>query len=202
MTSRSYALATTALSFVGLAAILYLMSLKASRTPENSIDTTFPPLGSLADFKLTDQNDQAFGLENLQGKFWIADFIFTSCPGICKDMSSNMSEIRRTFPGDPRLNFVSISVDPETDTPAVLREYADRYNADDRWHFLTGESDAIQAIATKNFKVGGGEDHLVHSPHFVLVDPEGQIRNYYNGTEPGDVEKIKADVTALLANSL
>jgi protein SCO1/2 len=199
MNSRTYALITTGLSFVGLAAVLYMMALRANRTAPDYVDTTIPVLGNLSDFSLTDQNEHSFGLADLNGKFWIADFIFTSCPGICKDMSANMSDIRKTFQDEPRLNFVSISVDPETDTPEVLRQYSEKYDGGDRWHFLTGESDIIQAIATNDFKVGSGEDLLIHSPHFVLVDPDGNIRGYYNGTQPDEIEEIKVDIKALLA---
>jgi len=202
MNSRTYAAVMTGLSFVGLAAILYLMSLKSNERSTVSIETTIPVLGNLSEFNLTDQNAETFGLSDLEGKFWLADFIFTSCPGICKDMSANMSEIRKTFRDEPRVNFVSISVDPETDTPEVLSQYSKKYDGGDRWHFLTGDSAAIQALATNDFKVGSGDDPLVHSPHFVLVDPEGRIRGYYNGTEPDEIDAIKADVRALLAESL
>ena len=204
MNSRTYAFVMTGLSFVGLAVAIYVMSFQSARngTLQVEMEKTLPVLGQLSDFSLTNQNNQSFGLEDLDGKYWVADFIFTTCSGICPVMSNHMAEIRNAFRGESQLNFVSISVDPDTDTPEVLMDYASSYDAGDRWHFLTGETESVQSLAVQGFKIGNGNDPLNHSPYFVLVDPKGQIRGYYNGTETDEVEEITADVRALLANSL
>ena len=162
-----------------------------------------PLLGTVPKFELVNQEGQPFGSEQLSGKIWIADFIFTSCPGPCPIISTRMSELQKPLEkSDVRL--VSISVDPEKDTPDVLRAYAEKLRANSkRWDFLTGSRAAIYSLSRDGFKLGvsdGSEDAgiPIHSTRFALVDRRGAIRGYYDALAPDAVTKLLADTNHLL----
>jgi protein SCO1 len=159
--------------------------------------------GAVGSFTLTNQLDQKFGSENLAGKIWIADFIFTNCHGPCPIISSRMSELQKPLK-NTGVHLVSFTVDPETDTPPVLRAYADKLKAQEgRWDFLTGPKSAIYDLSVKAFKLGVSEQgdepgQPVHSTRFVLVDRHGDIRGYYDALAADGVTKILADASHLL----
>jgi len=156
-------------------------------------------LGQVTDFRLTDSLERQFSLEELKGKIWVADFIFTTCGGICPVMTQNMSQIYKSFRDDETVHFVSVSVNPEYDTPAVLAQYSQKYSADpSRWHFLTGPRDLIEHLAVNGFKVGSAEEPIFHSAYFILVDRQARIRQYYEGTQKETIGKIKSDIELLL----
>ncbi len=155
-------------------------------------------LGELPDFRLIDQSGNSFGRANLTGKVWVADFIFTTCAGPCPIMSSQFTELQDRFSHLPYFRLLSISVNPEYDTPQVLTEYGDRYNADhSRWSFLTGDREAIHKLAVDGFHVGSVEDPVFHSTRFILVDRDGQIRGYYISSEMDEMKKLWRDVERL-----
>jgi protein SCO1/2 len=162
---------------------------------------TLPKDGIIPPFQLTDQNGETFGSQQLQGKIWIADFIYTSCPGPCPMISSRMSETQKPL-RDTDVKLVSFSVDPEHDTPAVLRDYASRLNAQPgRWHFLTGDKDVIYRLSRDGFKLAAAENGAIgpiHSTRMVLVDREGVIRGYYDATDADAVTRLLADTNHLL----
>ncbi|MDQ6654198.1 MAG: SCO family protein [Verrucomicrobiota bacterium] len=164
---------------------------------------TISDYGTVPQFQLTNQEGQPFGSPQLAGKIWIADFIFTSCPGPCPMISSRMSELQRPLESSD-VHLVTFTVDPETDTPAVLRDYAQRLHAQPgRWDFLTGDKDAIYSLSQNGFKLaaveGAAEDGgPVHSTRAVLVDRRGTIRGYYDITAPDGVTKLLADTSHLL----
>jgi cytochrome oxidase Cu insertion factor (SCO1/SenC/PrrC family) len=159
--------------------------------------------GQVPPFQLTNQNDQPFGSANLQNKIWIADFVFTSCPGPCPIISSRMSELQKPLEKTD-VHLVSFSVDPDKDTPDVLRVYADKLHAQPaRWDFLTGKKSAIYDLSQKGFKLAASEDGgdmgmPVHSTRMVLVDRHGQIRGYYDALAADGVTKLLADTNHLL----
>jgi protein SCO1/2 len=162
-----------------------------------------PSYGTVPQFQLTNQEAQAFGSQNLAGKIWIADFIFTSCPGPCPIISTRMSELQKPLAkSDVRL--VSFSVDPEKDTPEVLRAYADKLRQEpSRWDFLTGPLETISSLSRDGFKlaIAAGEEPgsgPVHSTRFVLVDRRGTIRGYYDALAADGVTKLLADANHLL----
>jgi protein SCO1/2 len=157
-----------------------------------------PVYSQLPPFNLTERNGQSLGLKNLEGYIWIADFIFTSCPGPCPMMSSRMAELQHTLVDVAQLRFVSFTVDPETDTPEVLRKYAARYHANSsRWFFLTGDPALIARLANEGFMVGGTENPMMHSTKFILVDTHGQIRGYYDSSDPASLDQMVRDVRFL-----
>ena len=162
---------------------------------------TLPNDGMVPVFQLTDQNGQSFGTEQLRGKIWIADFIYTACPGPCPMISSRMSETQKPL-RDTDVELVSFTVDPQHDTPDVLGDYANRLNAQPpRWKFLTGDKNTIYRLARDGFKLAtldGGEAGPVHSTRLVLVDRKGVIRGYYDATTADAVTKLLADTHHLL----
>jgi cytochrome oxidase Cu insertion factor (SCO1/SenC/PrrC family) len=163
---------------------------------------TISSYGVLPPFELVNQEAQPFGSAQLAGKIWIADFIFTSCPGPCPIISSRMSELQRPLEKTD-IHLVSFTVDPETDTPEVLRDYAEKLHArPKRWDFLTGSRAAIYALARDGFKLavldGSEETGMpVHSTRVVLVDRHGAIRGYYDALAADAVTKLLADANHL-----
>ena len=157
-----------------------------------------PVLGRIPEFIMTDSRGASFGYNDLQGKIWVADFIFTTCSGPCPIMSSEMEKVHQEFIEDESIRTVSYTVNPDYDTPEVLSEYAERYNANtDQWHFLTASYDDIQSIIVNGFKMGDIKEIVFHSTRFALVDKEMNIRGYYVGTELEDVGKLKKDIHRL-----
>jgi cytochrome oxidase Cu insertion factor (SCO1/SenC/PrrC family) len=159
--------------------------------------------GAVPSFQLTNQNGQPFGSAQLAGKIWIADFIFTSCPGPCPMISSRMSELQKPLEKTD-VHLVSFTVDPEKDKPEVLRDYAEKLHAHSaRWDFLTGPKPTIYDLTKNGFKLAvadGSEETngLVHSTRIVLVDRHGAIRGYYEALAPDAVTKLLADTNHLL----
>ena len=159
-------------------------------------------LGAVQPFNLTSSQGEPLGLDQLNGQVWVADFIFTTCAGPCPMMSQKMARLQRTFRKVPGLSLVSFTVDPETDTPEVLAAYAQQYGADPaRWHFLTGEYEAIQKIAVESFHLGSVENPVHHSTYFALVDPDGSIRGYFDSIDGDAMERLTAHIQQLLAAS-
>lgn len=184
---------------VTLGLLLWLRNLEVNALRQRSVSS----YGTVPSFQLTNQNGQSFGSAQLDGKIWIADFIYTTCPGPCPMISSRMSELQKPLEKTD-VHLVSFSVDPEKDTPAVLRSYAEKLQAEPgRWDFLTGAKSAIYKLSHDGFKlaVSDGSDAQgipVHSTRMVLVDRRGQIRGYYDAAEPETMTKLVADTNHLL----
>jgi protein SCO1/2 len=184
---------------VTLGVLLWLRNVEVRSLRERDIST----YGTVPRFQLTNQTGQPFGSAQLFGKIWIADFIYTTCPGPCPMISSRMSELQKPLEKTD-VHLVSFSVDPDKDTPKVLRGYANKLQADPgRWDFLTGAKPAIYKLSHDGFKlaVSDGSDAEgipVHSTRMVLIDRHAQIRGYYDATEPEAITKLLADTNHLL----
>ncbi|MAQ73615.1 MAG: SCO family protein [Candidatus Marinimicrobia bacterium] len=162
-------------------------------------DYQLPKLGSIPSFEFTDSDGNLISQEDLSGKIWVADFIFTTCTMACPVMTGNMNLIHKAFKNNDKVRIVSISVYPEYDTPEILKEYASRYNANtNRWHFLTGPEENVKHVIKNGFKMGDYEDIIFHSEKFALVDQNGNIRGYYNGIKTDDIKTLKKDIRVLL----
>jgi protein SCO1/2 len=154
-------------------------------------------------FELINQDGQRFGSTQLLGKIWIADFIYTTCPGPCPMISSRMSELQKPLEKTD-VHLVSFTVDPARDTPQILRGYAEKLQAEpDRWDFLTGSQSTIYSLSRNGFKLGisdGSEEKgiPVHSTRMILVDRHGEIRGYYDAAETDGMTKLLADTNHLL----
>jgi protein SCO1/2 len=172
-----------------------------------------PRYGTVPAFALRDAGDQAFGTAQLDGRVWIADFIFTSCPEICPRMSENMSRLQTWLVNralDGRVQLVSVSVDPDRDTPDKLRAYAQQFHARAGvWTFATGSQQAIEDAVVHGFKVAVSREKddsedgfaIVHGTRFVLVDGKRQIRGYYDSGDAAAMAKLRDDAAALADGS-
>ena len=164
--------------------------------------------GTVPDFTLTDQNGAAFSsAAELKGVDWIADFIYTTCPGPCPRMSSQMHEVQTALSGSDqnadgiptdKLRLVSFTVDPAHDSPPVLADYAKRFGAKPGiWFFLTGPEDALHHLSRDVFMLGDINGSLEHSTRFVLVDRRSRIRGFYLTSEPDAIARLIADTKSL-----
>jgi protein SCO1/2 len=145
-----------------------------------------PVYGHVPQFSLISENGRAFDSRTLDGKVWVADFFFTTCPGPCPRMSSQMHWVEKQVASLPGVSLVSFTVDPERDTPLVLAAYAERLRADTgRWHFLTGSQAELNTLDRDAFHLGTVDGTLMHATLFALVDGQRRIRGYYR-TEEGE----------------
>lgn len=166
-----------------------------------------PILSAIPEFSLTERSGQPFGLADLRGKIWVADFIFTNCAGTCPIMTTALTDVQKMALAEnlDDLRLVSITVDPERDSLEVLNRFADGYGAlKDRWYFLTGDGAVIQQLANQGFLLsaaastgGSVEEPIIHSNRFVLVDRQGRIRGYYDGTDEESVKLLLKDLKKL-----
>jgi protein SCO1/2 len=161
--------------------------------------TGLPEVSRVVDFRLTERSGRAFTLKDLRGRLFVADFVFTNCPGPCPLMTRRMKELHDRYRDEPRVRFVTFSVDPDRDTPEVLAAYADRHGADpDRWFFLTGPIEEITRVEVEGMKVGSKAVAAHHSTRFILVDERGWVRNYYDATDDERMRAIHDDIARLL----
>ncbi len=160
---------------------------------------------TVMDFKLQDQNGKWRTQKDLDGKIYIADFFFTTCPGICKDMAKGMRKLQEAFKDERRVVLVSHTVMAKTDSVPVIKAYADRNGAiDGKWIFLTGDPKQLNDLARKSYfvvKEDGSsfdEHEFIHTDSFVLVDRAKRLRGFYSGVSDEDLDKLIADVKILL----
>lgn len=158
----------------------------------------------LLPFRLIDQQGDSLHLADLQGKVVLADFFFTECGSICPKMSTQLQRVQETFKDDDRVLLLSHSVTPETDSVPVLAAYAQEYGVDHRrWRLLTGDRQQIYFLARNSWFAAmdqgdGGPDDFVHTENFVLADPQGRLRGFYDGTKPEEVDRAMGDMRKLL----
>ncbi|HSC41636.1 MAG TPA: SCO family protein [Candidatus Binatia bacterium] len=162
------------------------------------------PRRTVPDFSLIERSGKKVTLADLRGQVWIADFIYTKCTDTCPLQTADMARLQDRWLNEKELNLVSFSVDPEHDTPPVLSRYAARFKADPkRWLFVTGSRPQIVHLIEDGFHLGvaSASSHanvILHSPRFVLVDKQGQIRGYYNNDDPKAMQRLNQDVASLL----
>ncbi|MBA3651043.1 MAG: SCO family protein [Chthoniobacterales bacterium] len=178
------------------AGLFFLRQAQVARLSSHEL----PKNGIVPSFQLIDQDGGSYGSQQLLGKIWIADFVYSTCPGPCPMISSRMGELQKPL-RDTDVKLVSFSVDPQHDTPAVLRDYADKLNAQPgRWHFLTGDKDTIYRLAREGFRLATMEGEVagpIHSTRMVLIDRSGTIRGYYDATDADAVTRLLADTNHL-----
>jgi len=163
--------------------------------------------GTVPEFSLVERSGKAITLADLRGSIWIADFIYTTCQDTCPMQTAEMAQLQEQWKDRAGLKLVSFSVDPEKDTIAVLSRYADRYKADaQRWLFLTGAKEEISRLVQEGFRLsavalpsdGNVGSVIMHSPRFVLIDKQAEIRGYYDSRDPQALQRLKADVATLI----
>jgi protein SCO1/2 len=164
-----------------------------------SRQASLPSFGVVPEFALTDQTGAQFdSASSLAGRVWVADFFFTTCPGPCPRMSSQMHQVQTALAGRG-VRLVSMTVDPEHDTPLVLADYSKHFEAQvGVWFFLTGPREALNHLDRDVFKLGAVDGTLDHSTRFILVDRKSQVRGYYLTSEPDAVTRLIADAKSLL----
>ncbi len=181
---------------LAIAGALFLTALLAACVRPMHLDT----LGQLQPFQLTAQTGQPFESKSLEGHVWVADFFFTACPGPCPMMSKKLGELQRLTADLPAVKIVSFTVDPATDTPAVLTSYAQHYQADPaRWFFLTGNEANLNRIGRDGFKLNPVDGSTIHSTRFALVDQDMQIRGYYSTDDDNSMPKLISAIRYLAA---
>lgn len=184
---------------IGMTVILLLLN-ACNKLP---IDTNMSE--DVAEFSFTTQDNETLSLDDLHGEWWIADFIFTNCETVCLPMTSNLSKLQKELEAQNlSVQFVSFSVDPDYDTPEVLREYGQQYEANfDTWSFLTGyDFQTIKELSIKSFRAllkepEYGDDQVMHDTRFFLVNPEGKVIKGYDGVKSDSIDEILNDISIL-----
>jgi protein SCO1/2 len=154
-------------------------------------------------FKLTAQDGKVFSSEQVKGKIYVVNFIFTRCEAQCKDMTNQLVRVQESFKDDKEVSILSFTVDPEYDTVNVLKAYADAHQAiQDKWFFLTGKKEDIYKLGQTGFFVSTMEDkdqpvNFIHSEKFILVDQHGWIRGFYDGTDQKEVDRLITEIKVL-----
>lgn len=160
---------------------------------------------TVASFSFTTQDETTLSLEDLKGSWWIADFVFTNCTTVCLPMTANMSQLQDQIQEeDLPVQLISFSVDPDFDSPEVLKEYGEEYEADfSSWSFLTGyDFDTIRELSIKSFRAllqapDFGSDQVTHDTRFFLVNPKGKIVKGYDGVKNENITLIMEDLQKL-----
>ncbi len=160
----------------------------------------------IEDFNLTDQEGEMFSSADHDGKIWVVNYFFTSCPSICPKIMRNMQGLHDYIRSDEDILILSLTVDPKRDTPDRFMKYLDRFNINhETWKLLTGDKKLLYRLARKSFKIsateGAGDDEdFIHSENLVVIDPNGDIRAFVNGTgkDADDqiidvIKKLKSD---------
>lgn len=170
-----------------IAFVVGALSLVAIRPLQYAARSAPPPLLEPGAWSLIDHDGKAYGSDNLKGKVWIADFFFTRCPSVCPELTRKMDEVRKRFPQNEEISFISFSVDPGFDTPEVLRNHRSKLGIQDpRWRFITGSEERVQEWLTERLRLHVGmperetpQDELFdisHASRFALFDQNGALR--------------------------
>jgi protein SCO1 len=164
-----------------------------------------PVLSTVPAFSLVERSGRSVTRDDLSGRTWVAGFVFTRCGGICPLMTARMKDVRAAAPG---ITLVSFTVDPEHDTPEVLRRYAERNGIGEGWLLLTGDESRLHALARDGFHLAaaavpaeerqqGGDGPFLHSSRLVLVDGQSRIRGYYDSGDAEALAALRRDLAAL-----
>ena len=205
-------------SYIVIAFIILIFGIWAlPKIVDRLTDKELVKFEKVPDFEFIDQNDEKISNRTYQGKVYLVEFFFTTCPTICPKMNANMVKIQNEFYGNPDFGIASFSIDPVHDTPEVLKVYAKEKGATlKNWHFMTGDKEKIYHFSNVGFKLYAGENKDVeggfeHSGLFALIDKEGYIRSrivrngenenpikFYDGLDAKQIQWIKEDIKILL----
>jgi len=203
-------------SYIGISFIILIFGIWAIpkivakfKKPELAV------IGEVPAFQFLNQDRKTISNKDYEGKVYVVEFFFTTCPTICPIMNENMVVLQNEFYGNPAFGIASFTINPAHDTPEVLKAYADRYKiTNPSWHLLTGDVNRIYELANTGFNLYAGENPEVeggfeHSGFFALIDKKGQIRSrvdehgnpiiYYDGTLDKGIEMLKKDIAILLS---
>lgn len=159
---------------------------------------------TIAEFSFYNQDSLEITNQTFDGKLYVADFFFTSCPTICPIMKKQMLRVFEKYEGNETVNILSHTIDPTYDNVDVLHEYAERLGVHgSQWHFVTGDKEDIFQIGEKSYMITAGEDDsapggYIHGGAFLLIDDKRRIRGVYDGTEESQVSSLLKDIDVLL----
>lgn len=166
-------------------------------------DTTYHKLPY---FKLVDQNGDTVSTKSLKDKIFIANFFYTNCPTVCNTINKNIKALLNDYAKNKMFMFVSITVDPERDSVAALKKYAESFKPPHiEWKFLTGDTSIIYPLARKGFLVDAvkvGDNDFIYSDKLILIDKEKHVRGYYSGTSAKDITKLNDEIKVMIAEEL
>ena len=157
----------------------------------------------IADFELINQNGKTVTHENFDGKIYVADFFFTTCPTICISMTDNLLKVQKEIQNNPNILLISHSVTPKIDSVTQLKKYAIEKGVNDKkWHLVTGDKKEIYNLARKSYLAvkdegNGGPYDMIHTENFILVDPDKRIRGFYNGTDSKEIKRLLLEIEIL-----
>jgi cytochrome oxidase Cu insertion factor (SCO1/SenC/PrrC family) len=190
---------------LGLLSIACLLTMAELRDEQKKL----PIYGQIADFTLTNQDGQVTTLADLTNHVWVADIIFTRCAGPCPRMTGQMKSVEAQLPPDSDTKLVTLTTDPDYDSPAILKRYGQHYDADfNRWIFLTGTKAEVANLAAGSLKLGStpiapkdqqnAADLFIHTTIFVLVDKHARLRGIFEtgGTDVDWDNKVRPDLLA------
>jgi len=166
----------------------------------------FEPIGRVLPFSFTDQDGKSFTENDVAGKVFVAEYFFTTCKSICPRMNGNMKKVYETFRNENSFLILSHTCDPETDSAARLKKYADSIGANtSRWIFLTGRKDSLYHQARYSYKIDDPNNNLksieedfLHSQFFALVDKKGRVKKIYDGLKQSEVDQMIDDIKQML----
>ena len=179
--------------------------------PSEMVDPSLINIGvghKINPFKFTNQYDKSIELDDVKGSVFVAEYFFTTCPTICPIMNKQMQRVQKHFVNNSQFKILSFTVHPEVDTVEQLMRYAKKHSAvKNQWHFLTGSKEKIYESARKSFFLlkpaevknqGDVGSDFIHTNNFVLIDKFLQIRGYYDGTNPKEIDKLIRDAENLI----
>ena len=177
-------------------------------TPEAPARQGLPKISTIPPFTLTERSGRIIKNSDFAGKVWVADFVYTTCPGPCPLVTAEMAKIQQAEVGDPHVQLVTFTVDPQNDTPPVLAAYADKFHADpNKWWFLTGPEKPLYALIENGFLQAvqdnrgqpqqDGQFTVTHSTYFALIDANGAMRGAYQSQDPDECKQLLSDIHAL-----
>ncbi|WP_428387464.1 SCO family protein [Mucisphaera sp.] len=201
------------ITLAGGMVVIGLMPARGGAAAESDLPVPDPAHGQALDFRapaftLMDTEGRAFASSDLDGRVWVVDFIFTRCQLVCPVMTQRMSLLQQRLEevGLDEVRLVSITVDPEHDTPAVLKAFAEQYGADpERWTFLSGDREKIWRLVQEGFRLALDEDPgndlmpITHSSRFLVVDRENVVRATFDGLSEASMDSLVPYVGALVA---
>ena len=166
----------------------------------------FEPIGRVLPFSFTDQDGKVFTENDVAGKVFVAEYFFTTCKSICPRMNGNMRKVYETFKKENNFLILSHTCDPETDSAARLKRYADSMGVvTSQWIFLTGRKDSLYYQARYSYKIDDPNNNLksieedfLHSQFFALVDNKGRVKKIYDGLKPSEMDQMIDDIKQLL----
>ena len=202
-------------TYVGISFIILLMGIwVVPKIADQFRSNDLAVIGKVPEFNFTNQFGESISNDDYLNKVYVVEFFFTTCPTICPIMNRNMGTLQKEFYGNPDFGIASFTINPENDTPEVLKAYAQDYNVTHKhWHMLTGAKEKIYELANKGFNLYAGENSnaeggFEHSGMFALIDKDGNIRSrndkngnpmvYYDGIEKEGIQMLKEDIAILL----